>query len=249
MAEMETALLLGSGLLLGLRHGADWDHIAAISDVSSTQSEVPRTLFLGTMYALGHSAIIVILGALAVFLGAGLTEGVDQVMEQVVGVTLIGLGLWVFYSLARHRQHFHLRSRWMLLFGAALTGYDWLRARVAKAPANKKRPLIQGYGAPGACGLGVVHGIGAETPTQVMFFALAAGGGITMGFLLIGAFVLGLLASNLVISALCIFGFLKSRDNARAYRAVGAVTGVFSLGVGVLFLTGQGSLLPALLGG
>ena len=31
--------LLGTGLGLGLRHGIDWDHIAAISDVTSSHKK------------------------------------------------------------------------------------------------------------------------------------------------------------------------------------------------------------------
>jgi high-affinity nickel permease len=41
MIQQVAALgLLGTGLALGLRHGIDWDHIAAIADIaSSTTSE------------------------------------------------------------------------------------------------------------------------------------------------------------------------------------------------------------------
>jgi len=50
-AEIGMALL-GTGLGLGLRHGIDWDHIAAISDVAGSQKNRRRSLGMGTLYAI-----------------------------------------------------------------------------------------------------------------------------------------------------------------------------------------------------
>ena len=38
--QAAAASILGTGLLLGLRHGIDWDHIAAITDIASTTTTV-----------------------------------------------------------------------------------------------------------------------------------------------------------------------------------------------------------------
>jgi hypothetical protein len=56
----------------------------------------------------------------------------------------------------------------------------------------------------------VVHGLGAETPTQLMIFLLAANlGGLSKGFLGLGMFLAGLLAMNTLMaaSAVGLFGF------------------------------------------
>jgi len=41
-----TPLLLLTGLIAGIRHGIDWDHIAAISDITSTQSKARTGIFM-----------------------------------------------------------------------------------------------------------------------------------------------------------------------------------------------------------
>src|SRR5579859_7935358 len=46
---------LGSCLLLGLRHGFDYDHLAAISDITAVQRNWKAGLRLGMTYALGRS--------------------------------------------------------------------------------------------------------------------------------------------------------------------------------------------------
>jgi len=85
-----------TALWLGFQHGIDWDHIAAITDITSSQEERRQSLLFGTLYALGHALVILVLGALAILAGEHLPSGIDSVMEKVVGVTLLVLGVYVF---------------------------------------------------------------------------------------------------------------------------------------------------------
>ncbi|MDP6605735.1 MAG: hypothetical protein QF664_05700, partial [Dehalococcoidia bacterium] len=110
--------LIGTGLGLGLRHGVDWDHIAAITDVTGTQPERAKAMRLGALYALGHATVVVLLGLAALWAGSTLPDSMDAAMEAVVGATLLSLGLWLTYSLLRDGSNFQLRSRWMLVFAA-----------------------------------------------------------------------------------------------------------------------------------
>jgi hypothetical protein len=72
---------------------------------------------------------------------------------------------------------------------------------------------------------------------------------IGRGLVLVGIFIVGLLASNSLITLLSAFGFLRARQHTGTLMALGGLTAAFSLTVGMLFLLGQGSLLPAILGG
>jgi high-affinity nickel-transport protein len=106
------------------------------------------------------------------------------------------------------------------------------------------------YGRATAFGVGMIHGVGAETPTQVLIFLSAAGaGGTGVGILVLLSFIVGLLASNTMITLGSAFGYLRASKNFPIYAGVAIVTGVFSLGIGALFLFGKTTLLPALFGG
>ena len=125
------------GLLLtafgfGFRHGIDWDHIAALTDITSSQEEPRRSMWFATLYALGHALVVFLLGFAAIVLAQRLPEGVDAVMERFVGATLLILGCYVFYALARHGRDFRMRSRWMLIFSGVRRGVHWLRARAGR---------------------------------------------------------------------------------------------------------------------
>lgn len=290
----------------GLRHGVDWDHLAAITDITSSQETRRRSMAFATLYILGHAAVIFALGSLAVLGGDLLPSGIDSVMERVVGATLLLLGLYVFYALARHGREFRMRSRWMLLF-AALTrllralrrrravveivhehehehahgrehGHDHVEAGDTRTiPAHAGEPYdglspapvalatrhrhvhrhtapmpddpFASYGRLTSFAVGTLHGVGAETATQVLVFVAAARAGSGIGELLLVVFVLGLVSSNTAVALAATVGYLNATRSIRVYAAVAVTTGVFSLAVGSLFLLGNGSVLPAIFGG
>ena len=106
-----------SAFFLGLRHGVDWDHIAAITDLSATQDSTRRGMLLGLLYALGHGLVVLVIGTVTIVAGKNLPDGIDAVFGRIVGVTLILLGLYVGWSLWVHRDGFRMQSRWMLVIG------------------------------------------------------------------------------------------------------------------------------------
>jgi high-affinity nickel-transport protein len=267
-AQAGGAALLGTALALGVRHGIDWDHIAAIADITSTttgaEATAPpagqrkglmfgevelRALFLASMYALGHAAVVAVLGVLALYFQAILPEWIDPLMERVVGVTLLLLGFWVFYSLYaywRGGPEFQLRSRWMLLFAAIRHGWHWLQHKVGGHEHNPSLRVDQ-YGPRTAFGIGMIHGVGAETGSQVLLIAAVGGAaaqGLGTGMMV--AFIVGLLISNTVVAFLSATGFISSSRAKSLYVAVGTLAGAFSLVVGAYFVLGAGDRLPDL---
>jgi high-affinity nickel-transport protein len=306
MFDVETGVLglLLTALVLGLRHGIDWDHLAAIADITSTSGAaqaaevehedehrradhhhhehggdeelevhvaepdshephepVPpatrrrflqlerRPVILGTLYALGHASVVAVLGAAALILGAQLPAWVDPIMSRIVGLTLLLLGIWVFVSLynyARHGSAFHLRSRWMLVFDFARFG--WRRFQAWLHGHEHVEPLeMSSYGPRTAFGVGMIHGVGAETATQVLLIAAIGGAGsIGLGVPMMLAFIVGLVISNTLIVVISASGFLASQTRQRIYVVVGALAGAFSLVIGAAFLFGIEDLLPNL---
>lgn len=243
-------ILFISALLLGLRHGVDWDHIAAITDITGTGEQKRKSILLGFCYIVGHAFVIILLGLTAVLIGIHLPAWVDGVMEPLVGFTLILLGLWVVSSILVHGKKFRLKSKWMLLFTLIRHIFDFIGKKISHKHTHPHIHPPQAYGTKTAFVIGVIHGIGAETPTQMVLFATAAGvGGDLVGGVLVLLFVLGLIISNSVITFISITGYKAAQENEVVNLTLGIVTAVFSLIVGALFLLGRGAFLPAILGG
>lgn len=241
--EIGIALLV-SGVGLGLRHGIDWDHIAAITDVTGSQPSRLRALAMATCYAVGHAAVVVALGLLAIWFGSTLPGWVDGYMETVVGVTLIALGLWVFWSLRANHGHLVLRSRWMLV------GYGirkvWDKAfRRPPAAVGHTHGRGTAYGPMASTGIGMVHAIGAETGTQALLLASVAGAtSVLAGSFLLAAFAVGLVVSNTAIAIASLTGVIGASGSRRIQIVLGAAIGSLSLVLGFLFLFQKGSILP-----
>lgn len=240
---------LSLALLLGLRHGIDWDHIAAISDITGTSAYKKEGFILGFLYALGHASVVIILGLLAISIGIKLPATVDEFMEPVVGITLILLGLWLFYSILKHGKNFRGKSRWMLLFTFINKIADTFHKKFANKHHVPHVHLPEVYGKRTACIVGMIHGIGAETPTQVILFATAAGvGGTIPGILILLVFVFGLVISNTLIVTASSVGFVQAQKYSYLNVILGLVTAAFSLTVGIMFLFHGSAYLPAILG-
>jgi ABC-type nickel/cobalt efflux system permease component RcnA len=282
---------LVAALWLGFQHGIDWDHIAAITDITSSQEERRQSLVLGTLYAAGHGLVVLLIGSAAILAGRSLPESVDNVMTRIVGVTLLLLGVYVVYSLIRHGRDFRLRSRWMLIFAGVRRGRRWVRERVGareRVVARVGGPLQEGHAASGSEGVdpslwhhghhgrpghhhharperedmfsnytkrtafvvGMIHGVGGETPSQVIIFTTAAGiGGGALGVVVLVAFLVGLFSSNTMITVGSAFGYLRATRHFAIYATVGVLTAVFSLTIGTIFVLGDTSILPSIMGG
>jgi high-affinity nickel-transport protein len=263
--ELGVAGLLAGMAVLGFRHGFDWDHIAAITDITSTttaahdEGEVPESesrfaheqrhaIALASLYALGHAAVVFALGVLALLLGAVLPEWVDPILERVVGLTLVLLGTWVLLSVVQYlrgKGEFRMRSRWMLVFDGVR--YAWARLQ-SRIHGHEHEPTAHAsqYGPKTAFGVGMIHGVGAETGSQALLLAGIAGVSGAQGVVILGAFIAGLLASNTLVAVVSATGFIGAQRLRALYLAVGVVAGVSSLVIGLLFLAGLGTALPDL---
>src|SRR5205823_9774246 len=111
----------------GFRHGIDWDHIAALTDITGSQDEGRRSMVLATMYALRHALVGFALGVAAIVAAERLPASIYGAVERVVGATLLVLGVYVIVSLIRHGRDFRMRSRWMLVFSGIRRGIRWVR--------------------------------------------------------------------------------------------------------------------------
>ncbi len=280
--DAPTGLTIGlvvAAFFLGLRHGIDWDHIVAISDIAATQESKGRGFFVGTLYVIGHASVVILLGIGAIALGATVPDWLDAAAGRIVGVTLIVLGVVVVITLIVERGKFRARSRWMILFdwsrkifgrSSEPTTHSHEHAAIEGAHHEGSEVAVDGtsrlsapththehthltddeYTNKAALGIGAIHGVGAETPTQVVvFLAAASAGGVWAGIAVLFVFVFGLAIANSVITTASVFGFSLASRNQAVQIAFGAFTAAMSIGIGVLFLTGNDGILPPFFAG
>jgi high-affinity nickel permease len=244
-------LALVSAAVLGFRHGLDYDHIAAISDISSVQSKAIDAMRYGLLYVAGHALTVAVLGAAAIAFRLTLPASSDRWAERLVGGTLLLLGVYVLGTMVRQapHEHFRPRTRITLLVNAVLWMY-WKLSRIfGGGRAQPQEIFQQGYGSTSAFLVGVIHGLGAETPTQLALFFIAAKlGGTAAGLTGLLMFILGLLVMNTLMCASAAGLFTAAFARPGLLRGVTLLTAAYSMVVGAVFLLGASGKLPPLSG-
>jgi high-affinity nickel-transport protein len=269
-------LALLSAAVLGFRHGLDYDHIAAISDITSVQAKARDAMRYGLSYVSGHATTVAMLGAGAVGFRVSLPAASDRWAERLVGITLLTLGIYVLGTFLRPSAHSHARPRTRITL--LINGMLWVYWRLSRIFGGTRVEAPQvfkgGYGGTSTFVVGIIHGLGAETPTQLMLFFFAANlGGTAAGLLGVFMFIAGLLVMNTLMCGVAtglfsldrLRGWLSPagasrtffvRSLSRLLTTIGAhalpsltlLTSAYSIVVGAVFLLGVADKLPSLTG-
>jgi hypothetical protein len=96
-----TGLVLG--VLLGMRHALEPDHIAAVSTLVLESGNSRRGMWLGAFWGIGHSLSLLVVGCVLALLHAELPAWLGRVFEGAVAIMLVVLGLRAFAIAARAR--------------------------------------------------------------------------------------------------------------------------------------------------
>ena len=86
-------LIGGLGLLLGMRHSTDPDHVVAVSTIVSRQRSIRQAGLIGTIWGLGHTLTIFVVGSMIILFGVVIPPRLGLSMEFSVGLMLILLGV------------------------------------------------------------------------------------------------------------------------------------------------------------
>ena len=83
----------GLGLILGMRHSTDADHVVAISTIVNRQRSIRNAAFIGSIWGVGHTITIFIVGSLIILFDVEIPPRIGLSMEFSVAVMLILLGV------------------------------------------------------------------------------------------------------------------------------------------------------------
>lgn len=103
---MIAALFLG--LLVGMQHAMEADHVAAVSSIVSRETGARRIIRHGVVWGLGHSATLMLFAGAVVLLDGTIGDELAAALEFAVGAMLVLLGGHVIWRLIRDRVHFHI---------------------------------------------------------------------------------------------------------------------------------------------
>ena len=107
---MSVFSILLVGLLLGMKHATEADHLAAVATLATRQVSLAQTLRQGVAWGVGHTLSLMLFGGAVFVLGQAISPSLEQALETAVGIMLIGLGADVLRRLVVERTHFFERG-------------------------------------------------------------------------------------------------------------------------------------------
>jgi ABC-type nickel/cobalt efflux system permease component RcnA len=102
--------LLGLGLVFGLKHATEVDHVVAVSTIVSEHRSVFRSALVGGLWGVGHTAALVVVGVVVLVFRTAIPAPVANWLEFGVALMIIGLGLLAMTRVLRRRSDVHLHK-------------------------------------------------------------------------------------------------------------------------------------------
>lgn len=162
IASAFTAPLASSGpgwlaiaFALGLVHALDADHVMAVSVFATRGRGTAQGVRAGLRWSLGHGLVLLAAGLFLVGFGRALPESLAALADRLVGLTMIGLGAFVFFELSRRRAHLHFHAHDGMPPHAHWHGHQRPARRDAGAAHQHEH---------GALLMGALHGFAGSAP-------------------------------------------------------------------------------------
>ena len=102
--------VLGLGLVYGLKHATEVDHLVAVSAIVSEQRKLARAAIVGGLWGAGHTVSLLIVGAFVLALRIAIPELVASWLEFGVALMIIGLGVVAVSRAFRNRADVHIHK-------------------------------------------------------------------------------------------------------------------------------------------
>lgn len=82
------------GVILGMRHATDADHVVAVTTIVTRQRRIADAMRIGALWGIGHTITILLVGGAIILLHVVIPPRLGLAMEFAVALMLIGLGAY-----------------------------------------------------------------------------------------------------------------------------------------------------------
>jgi nickel/cobalt transporter (NicO) family protein len=245
---MSVMLPYTTALLLGSLHALEADHMAAVTSFAVRRPGLREAARFGVRWAAGHGGAIIVVGALLLVVGTQLPDTTEQLLERLVGVVMIGLGIWTFRGAARMHAHGHAGAAHADVAANDAGRAPWAQAAAGRAPGAQAAatgdarhthalPVHKHGGHPHAVtAVGVVHGL-AGSGAAVALVPVVALNNPMAGIGYLAVFALGTILAMALYGVVA--GFIVGRAShvsMRLTRIIARLTGIMTVIVGTVWL-------------
>ena len=240
LESLSTLAVLGIGLVFGLRHATEVDHVVAVSTIVSQHKNVLRSAAVGAMWGAGHTAALLVIGALVLSLRVAIPERVSSWLEFGVALMIIGLGISALWRALRRSSEVHVhqhshdgQSHKHVHFHEKQTRHEPSSHSAHSHDVSRIgwKPLL----------IGTMHGVAGSGALTLL--VLTQINSPWVGMLYLGIFGVGSIVGMLLMSGLIGLPFaLTSRNLTHVHHRLQTVAAILSICFGVWYAYQTSSL-------
>jgi ABC-type nickel/cobalt efflux system permease component RcnA len=225
--------VLSIGLVFGLKHATEVDHVVAISTIVSRHKNIFHSAIVGALWGAGHTAALVVVAAIVLSLRIAVPESVSGWLELGVAIMIVGLGISALRQALKKNAHVHVHQH----------NHDGLSHTHIHFHENetRHRPALRSQHSHALSSLGwkpiligMMHGLAGSG--ALMLLVLTQISSPWLGFLYVATFGLGSIVGMLVMSGLIGLPFaFSSRKLTHLHQGLQTVAAVFSICFGLWY--------------
>ena len=227
-----TGILL-LGLVTGLRHSIEADHVAAVlSVVASNRKNIKRASMLGAIWGLGHTTSLFVAGLVVLLLAVNISDTISNRLEFGVGIMLLFLGVTTFTGWSIGKFFKGLRHR----KSSSSSSHDHIHHHQGNVVHSHRHVHDDEHGhGHKSLIIGMIHGMAGSGALLVI--VLSTINSIPLGLAYIAIFGAGSIGGMAGISTLMGIPFVKLSNSAKitmALRYAAAIT-TLAIGAGLIY--------------
>jgi high-affinity nickel permease len=223
--DISTFAVLVAGLLLGLTHAVEADHLAAVTAVVSEKTSLVRASLIGAFWGLGHTLSLLLVGSLVVLLKVQISESTEALLEAIVGVMLILLGANAARKIfSSEKVHVHTHEHDGRVHAHFHAHGEDASPKHSHHALSIKSVLI-----------GMVHGLAGSSALMLLILPAIESRSLALGYIVIFGLgsILGMVSMSLLIGLP--FRFTADRLSGLS-KAIRLAAAGFSVCLGVLIV-------------
>jgi len=229
---MSVVALLFLGVLFGMQHATEADHLAAVATLVAREKQLRPAIRQGVFWGFGHTLTLLLFGGAVMVIGIVLSDRWTHALEGAVGVMLILLGTDLVRRLYRDRVHFHAHVHEGDAFGAT-AHFHAHSHRDEETPHEVAPHRHEHRSIPvRAVLVGMVHGLAGSS--ALVLLTLEQIKSPWLGLVYVVLFGVGSVIGMGLLSAIVAVPMRFSAQRlTKWYRAVNVAVALFSIGLGL----------------
>lgn len=233
VGSLSLLAVLGIGLVFGLRHATEVDHVVAVSTIVSQHKNVFHSALVGALWGAGHTASLLVVAAVVLMLRVAIPERVSSWLELGVAVMIICLGISALRRALRKNAEVHLHQH--SHDGLSHTHVHFHENETRHVPASQThhshavsrigwKPVF----------IGMMHGLAGSGALTLLVLTQISSPWI--GFLYVATFGFGSIVGMLLMSGLIGLPFaLTSRNLTHVHQGIQTLAAVLSIWFGIWY--------------